>query len=257
MVVTCGFSIMVLLQEGNIWDYVEHRGKENNPLTPAEVLNIFLQLCHALKAMHSTQPAITHRDVKPHNLLWTEPREETTSAHRTSCLDAGLDSAHLVARSADDFSKKHANNPKPSLKAVLMDFGSAGPAVVTINSRSQALSLQEDAEKYCSAPYRAPELWDVPSSCIINEKIDVWSAGCVLYFLMVGESPFERTASEAGGSLMLAIVNGQYSWPEEVQKRYPPALRDVVAACLELNPSVRPSIDQICLVIERLANDGN
>jgi serine/threonine protein kinase len=40
----------------------------------------------------------------------------------------------------------------------------------------------------------------------VDERVDVWAAGCVLYFLMVGESPFERAANEAGGSLMLAVV---------------------------------------------------
>ena len=29
----------------------------------------------------------------------------------------------------------------------------------------------------CTAPYRAPELFDVPSKCTIDERVDVWSLG--------------------------------------------------------------------------------
>jgi serine/threonine kinase 16 len=249
-------ATFVSMQEGNMWDYVERRGKENDPLTLAEVLHVFIQLCHALKAMHTAQPPIAHRDVKPHNILWTDSRKEG-GKDASRFTDGSLDSAHFVARASDNSltanDYNHPNNT--SIKVVLMDFGSAGQAPVQVDGRSEALALQEDAERHCTAPYRAPELWDVASSCTISEKIDVWSAGCVLYYLMVGQSPFEKTASEAGGSLMLAIVNGQYTWPDEVKKRYPPAMRDVVAACLEVNPAVRPSIDQICSVVERLIDE--
>lgn len=41
-----------------------------------------------------------------------------------------------------------------SMHAVLMDFGSAREARMEINSRSEAVQLQEDAEAHCSAPYR-------------------------------------------------------------------------------------------------------
>lgn len=64
--------------------------------------------------------------------------------------------------------------------AVLTDFGSAGPLTVTISSRQEALRLQEEAQAQCTMPYRAPELYDVPSSCIVDERIDVWSLGCLL-----------------------------------------------------------------------------
>jgi serine/threonine protein kinase len=40
--------------------------------------------------------------------------------------------------------------------------------------------LQEEAERHATAPYRAPELWDVPSDCTIDERVDSWSLGCLL-----------------------------------------------------------------------------
>ena len=38
-------------------------------------------------------------------------------------------------------------------------------------------SVQEEAERVCTAPYRAPELFDVASKCTIDERVDVWSLG--------------------------------------------------------------------------------
>jgi serine/threonine protein kinase len=45
-------------------------------------------------------------------------------------------------------------------------------------------SLQEWAAEHCSAPFRAPELWDCPSHADIDERTDIWSLGCTLYAIM-------------------------------------------------------------------------
>ncbi len=34
--------------------------------------------------------------------------------------------------------------------------------------------------------YRAPELFDVQSDCVIDTKTDVWSLGCTLYAMAYG-----------------------------------------------------------------------
>jgi hypothetical protein len=45
-----------------------------------------------------------------------------------------------------------------------MDFGSVTVAAVAVRTRNQALSLQEEAAEKSTMSYRAPELFDVPST---------------------------------------------------------------------------------------------
>jgi serine/threonine kinase 16 len=54
---------------------------------------------------------------------------------------------------------------------VLMDFGSALPARIYIDSRSTALKQADDAAEHCSMPYRAPELFDPPVNGWLDEKV--------------------------------------------------------------------------------------
>ena len=93
-------------------------------------------------------------------------------------------------------------------------------------------------------PYRAPELFDCPSHGFIDEKVDIWSLGCVGYALIYGHSPFE-TAQTASGSIALAVLNCQYSFPQHGPYIQSTSLQNVIKSCLNLNAGLRPSAQDI------------
>jgi serine/threonine kinase 16 len=57
---------------------------------------------------------------------------------------------------------------------------------VHVFDRSAAGRIREDAETHCTAPYRCPELYEPPVGATLDERVDVWSLGAVLYFMVFG-----------------------------------------------------------------------
>ena len=208
------------LYDGNVWDVVQSRIQVGRYLSEDELDGVFRQLCLALDAMHAA--GMAHRDVKPHNILLKD-----------------VDSYPYGKWS------KVSSSP-----AVLMDFGSVTDERVVIQDRKSALQTQENAERYSTAPYRAPELWDVASSCVVDGKVDVWAAGCVLYYMMVGETPFERISNQAGGSLMLSILNGSFTWPDRNKVELSDKYVGIVEACLAVDPAARPTIREVLAMVD-------
>ena len=49
-----------------------------------------------------------------------------------------------------------------------------------------------------------------------------------------------QAISEAGGSLLLAVLNGQLSYP--AQDTYPSEVRSLIQSCLAVDPSKRPFV---------------
>lgn len=57
---------------------------------------------------------------------------------------------------------------------ILMDFGSAVRARIQVRTRQEALLQQDLAAEHSSMPYRAPELFDVKTNTVLDEKVDIW-----------------------------------------------------------------------------------
>lgn len=117
----------------------------------------------------------------------------------------------------------------------LMDMGSVAEARVTIRSRSEALSLEDKCAQECTAAFRAPELFNVPSECEIDERTDVWSLGCCLYAMAYGNSPCDGTA--------LSAMSGRIRFPEESQ--YSQNFRELISYILEVDPQSRPFVADV------------
>nr|CAB3266648.1 serine/threonine-protein kinase 16-like [Phallusia mammillata] len=132
---------------------------------------------------------------------------------------------------------------------IIMDLGSVAHARVEINSFKEAQSMQDLAAERCTMPYRAPELFQVSVPSIIDEKVDIWSLGCILFSLMFLEGPFDQIWMRKD-SVALAVQNGNIPFPKNNQ--YPTAYLDLVRSLMEIEPSKRPSILSVIEQIENL-----
>ncbi|KAL6060683.1 glycogen synthase kinase 3 [Balamuthia mandrillaris] len=120
----------------------------------------------------------------------------------------------------------------------------------------------------CPRLYRAPEL--LLGCHKYTQKIDVWSAGCILWELLMGQPLFDGFAEDGNQLLNIIMVLGtpslsdlwaidksydqQWSFPTVPSIRLTTLLPSSLAAAAELleemfcfSPKKRPSIDQVML----------
>ena len=105
---------------------------------------------------------------------------------------------------------------------------------------------QEDAAQNCSMPYRAPELFDVPSDATIDERTDVFSLGATLYAMAFYYSPFECTFQENTQRVVecshLRVIGGA-QFPADSE--YSAAFVDLIQWMLVVDPKRRPTVHQV------------
>jgi tRNA A-37 threonylcarbamoyl transferase component Bud32 len=154
-------------------------------LAPERGVKIISQTLSALGAAH--QQGIVHRDLKPENIFLTRRGE---AAEFVKLLDFGIAKV-LAAREGDAVR----DTPKPTQFGMIMG-----------------------TPQYMS-PEQARGLPDV------DHRADVWAAGCVLYEMLCGRTPFE---GENYNQVLTAIIDGQFPRPTDLRPAIPPALEAVV-----------------------------
>ena len=132
-----------------------------------------------------------------------------------------------------------------------MDFGSCCPARVSVRSMREAQYLQDTAAERSSMCYRPPELFQVSSSCQIDERTDIWSLGCLLYAMMFYSSPYD-VIYERGDSVALAVQSGKISFPPATN--FSPDLLQLVTEMTNIDINFRINIDSVVEKVVAMMN---
>lgn len=194
------YLVLPYYKNGSLHDHLTMRAHRQDYMAESQILHIFLGICEGVKAMHEASPV--------------------PLAHRD------LKTANVCL--------------SDSMEPVLVDLGSAAEARLQICGQQEAQKLQDTAEERCSIVYRAPELFNVESYCMIDERTDIWSLGCVLYAMCYFKCPFDA-AYEKGDSVALAVLSGNVVFPE-IARPYHEDMKELTMYMLRMNPMERPFI---------------
>ncbi|PSS11978.1 Serine/threonine-protein kinase [Actinidia chinensis var. chinensis] len=128
----------------------------------------------------------------------------------------------------------------------LCDFGSTSTNHKRFE-RPEDMGIEEDnIRKHTTPAYRAPEMWDLFLRELINEKVDIWALGCLLFRICYFKSAFD-------GESKLQILNGNYRIPE--LPKYSSSITDLIRDMLQSSPDARPDITQVWFRVNDLLPD--
>ena len=205
------YYLLELCPNGSLVDqlYTKVANNEFRPrhhLQQERILELFEQLVCAVTTMHKHRPPVAHRDLKLENVLGT----------------------------ADG-------------RFVLCDFGSCTcDRLPAKRSRKQSAMEEDRISKHSTMMYRAPEMCDVYRNWAIDEKVDIWALGCILFSLCFRRHPFASDST-------LAILNCKYELPSD--SPYSETIHTLICAMLTADPCHRPTAEAVLGCVRTLILD--
>ncbi|KAE8660741.1 hypothetical protein F3Y22_tig00116951pilonHSYRG00750 [Hibiscus syriacus] len=173
-----------------------------------QILTIYLDICNAVFAMHCQSPPVAHRYL----------------GHQ---VFRDLKAENILLGS--DGSWK------------LCDFGSTSTNH-KLFERPEEMGIEEDnIRKHTTPAYRAPEMWDLFRRELINEKVDIWALGCLLFRICYFKNAFD-------GESKLQILNGNYRIPD--LPKYSSSITNLIKDMLQASPADRPDITQASTLLD-------
>jgi calcium-dependent protein kinase len=129
----------------------------------------------------------------------------------------------LISEIENDISNNN-NNNEEYFWIKIIDFGTA--KIFSKNKNEQAV--------VGSSYYIAPEVLKKD----YNEKCDTWSAGVLLYMLLVGKAPFD---GESDDEIVKKIQIGEFNSEHYKLRASSKEIQDLVRKLLEIDPNIRLS----------------
>ncbi|KAF2076036.1 hypothetical protein CYY_002650 [Polysphondylium violaceum] len=91
----------------------------------------------------------------------------------------------------------------------------------------------------CGTPaYSAPE---ISSNQVYRKSVDMWSVGCILYFILYGKPPFY---SDDESTICRLVSKGEWSFPSVMAKNHSLSVQNLIKGLLDRDPVKRLTVKQ-------------
>lgn len=174
-----------------------------------DVASIMVQILRAVFHCHTKQ--VAHRDLKPENFLLQDKvtKDKTLENNVLKVIDFG------IAKRFDKISLD---------RSISLGVGTTVPMKT----------------KAGTAYYLAPEIF----TGSYDEKVDVWSAGVILYILLCGSPPFGGGDEDNDDDIYKAAKSGKYTFAIPEFKDVSEEAKNCIRKMLVLRPADRVSVEQ-------------
>ena len=207
------YYVMEFLDGVTLQQLVERFG----PVPPERAAFLLAQACDSLADAHHA--GLLHRDVKPANIIVSRFGRRPDHVH---VLDFGLVKAFAQGAADKEAAKRMA----------------------------EAVQLTHENILAGTPAYASPESAIAPQ--LVDARSDLYSLGCVAYWLVTGHCPFEGDTPIQ--TVMLHVNEPVVPPSKRSEMPIPVAFEKLVLSCLEKKPEDRPeSAEALRLQFEALA----